>query len=158
MPKLILPITLSLIIVLLITSNVYSHRYYSYQYASQPKPTFPYTKFSQKPKVVRSVKIQVPKVHDVEMDKIIPSITTIPEIQNHKLQEFDILQDFDMNSLHGPKDIYCYFGCNIGFGKVIVPPLPLVPPIISPIADPFNDDFNIYMSFKEFYSWWRIYR
>lgn len=148
MPKFNLLFTLSLIIVLVITGNVYSH-----QYAPRPKPTFPYTKFSQKPKVVRRVKIQVPKVHDVEMDKIIPSLTTIPETQDHNLREFDILPVLNLNFLQVPKAIICYTIGHVCISEVPVPSL--LSPIIGPIADPFNGDFSETMSLEEFFLWLR---
>lgn len=153
MSKSHLLITLSLIIVLVITDNVYSH-----QYAPRPKPMFPYTKFSQKLDVVRRVKVQVPKVHDVEMDEIISSITPISETQNHKLQEFDILPVLHLNFLRVHEAIICYVDGCICLGEVIVPPLPSVPPIITPIADPFNDDLLEMMSLEEFFLWLRKYR
>ena len=144
-------ITLSLLMVLVITGNVYSH-----QYAPRPKPTFPYTKFSQKPKVVRRVKIQVPIVHDVETDKFIPNITTIQEKQNHKLREFDLLHILNLNLLRVPKVPDCYTVGHICLGEI---PLPsLLPPIISPIEDPFNGDSYKWMSLEEFFLWLRQYR
>ena len=149
MPKLSPIITISLILLLLNTSNVYPH-----QYLPRPIPKFPYTKFSQKPKVVQRIKVQVPKVDDVEVDIPKPSITTIPESQYLKLREFDILPVFNLNFLRVPIVPTCY--TIICLGEVTVPPLLL--PIISPIADPFNDDLCTFMRFDEFYIWWRIYR
>ncbi len=160
MPKLNLLITLSFITVLVIVGNVYSHKYAP----PRPVPTFPYTKFSQKPKVARSIKMQVPKVRNVEMDEIIPSLTTIPETQNHKLHEFDILPVLNLNFLQVREATSCYIcyncyifyiGYHICLGEVTVPPLSLLPPIISPIADPFNGGVCQSMSFEEFFLWLR---
>ena len=144
---------LSFIFVLVITVQVNAH-----QYPDRPMPAFPYTKFSQKPKVVQRITVQLPKVHDVEAEKIIPSATQTTDAQNHKLRESDILPVLNLNFLRVPKVPDCYISGHICLGEITVPPLPLLPPIISPIADPFNGDYCIYMSLEEFYSWWRIYR
>lgn len=146
---------LSFIFALVITGQVNAH-----QYPAQSIPTFPYTKFSQKPKVVRKITGQVPKMHDLKVDKIVPSITLITETQNHKLREFDLLPSLNLNFLRVPAAIICYSNGHICLSEITGPPL--LSPIISPIADPFNDNIYKYMSLEEFYSWWRswwrIYR